>query len=331
MANALVRELLKRAGSVWNMYGPTETTVWSSCYRITDGDESILIGRPIANTQIYILDHMMQPVPIGVAGELYIGGDGVTRGYFDRPELTEKVFVPDPFRLGARFYRTGDLARVRSDGNFEYITRIDTQVKVRGFRIELGEIESILSQHSSVDKCVAAVREDQPGDVRLIAYVVAQNAAEIDAANLRSHLRAKLPAHMVPQQFIELTKLPLTPARKVDRKNLPAPTGDTGVALSGYVAPRSEIEETLAAIWENLIGVSSIGINENFFDIGGNSLLALRLIHRINEIFQLSLSVRQLFDMPTIGDFALSVEEALLAEINSLTDEEAEQILRDVG
>jgi amino acid adenylation domain-containing protein len=327
----LAKDLLKRAASVWNMYGPTETTVWSSCYRITDGDEPILIGRPIANTQIYILDHMMHPVPIGVAGELYIGGDGVTRGYFDRPELTEKLFVPDPFRAGARLYRTGDLARVRADGNFEYIARIDTQVKVRGFRIELGEIESVLSQHSSVDRCVATVREDRPGDVRLIAYFVAKNTAEIDAADLRDYLRAKLPGYMVPQQFIELTRLPLTPAGKVDHKNLPAPAGDTAVASSEYVAPRSETEETLTAIWQNLIGVSCIGINDNFFDIGGNSLLALRLIYRINEIFQLDLSVRQLFDMPNIADFALSVEEALFEEINSLTDEEAEQILRDEG
>lgn len=327
----LVKELLTRAGSVWNMYGPTETTVWSSCYQITDGDAPILIGRPIANTQIYILDHLLQPVPVGVAGELHIGGDGVTRGYLDRPELTDKQFIPDPFRLDnhARFYKTGDLARIRSDGNLEYIARIGTQVKVRGFRIELGEIESILSEHQAVEKCVASVREDQPGDVRLISYIVAKDSEKIDAASLRSHLRAKLPDYMVPQQFITLDELPLTPAGKVDRKNLPKPVGDLTMTSSEYVAPNNQVEEILAGIWQELLGVNRISIEENFFTIGGNSLIALRLIHRINDNFQLNLPVRQLFETPTVNELASSVETALLEEINSLTDEEAEQLLKE--
>jgi amino acid adenylation domain-containing protein len=329
----LVKELLPRTGSVWNMYGPTETTVWSSCYHITDGEGPILIGRPIANTQIYILDRFMQPVPIGVPGELHIGGDGVTRGYLNRAELTEKQFVPDPFRSdpGARLYKTGDLARFRPDGNCEYLSRIDTQVKVRGFRIELGEIESVLSDHPSLDKCVAAVREDQPGDVRLVGYIVPRNGREVAVSDLRSHLKTKLPDYMVPQHFVELEEFPLTPAGKVDRKNLPAPDGEGSLSATEYVAPRNETEEALATIWQDLIGVSRIGIHENFFDIGGHSLLALQLISQVNQAFHLQLPLRQLFDTPTIAEFALSVENILFDEINSLTDEEAEKLLRAGG
>jgi amino acid adenylation domain-containing protein len=327
----LVKELLTRAGSVWNMYGPTETTVWSSCYQITDGDDPVLIGQPIANTQTYILDHLLQPVPIGVSGELHIGGDGVTRGYLDRPELTEKQFIPDPFRSenNARLYKTGDLARIRSDGNLEYVARIGTQVKVRGFRIELGEIESILSEHRSVNKCVASVREDQPGDVRLIAYIVAKDSEEISTTSIRKHLRNKLPEYMVPQHYIALEELPLTPAGKVDRKNLPKPERDFAMESSEYVAPNNEIEEILAGIWQELLGVNRIGIDENFFDIGGNSLIALRLMHRINDNFQVNLPVRQLFETPSVSELASSVETVLLEEINALTDEEAEQLLKE--
>ena len=325
----LPKKLLPRAGSVWNMYGPTETTVWSSCYRITDGDTPILIGRPIDNTQVYILDRHMQPVPIGVTGELYIGGDGVTRGYLHRPELTKKQFVPDPFRSdhGARFYKTGDLTRFRPDGHLEWLSRMDTQVKVRGFRIELGEIESVLSAHPSVDKCAAAVREDQPGDVRLVGYIVVKDGEEARASDLRSHLRSQLPDYMVPQHFIELEELPLTPAGKVDRKHLPTLFSDGAITDAEYVAPRNETEEMLATMWQEVIGVRQIGTHENFFDIGGNSLLALQLIFRISQTFRLQLPLRQLFDTPTIIEFALSVENILFEEINSLTDEEAEKLL----
>ncbi len=327
----LAKELLSRVGSVWNMYGPTETTVWSSCYRITDGEDPILIGRPIANTQMYILDRLMHPVPIGVAGELHIGGDGVTRGYLNRPELTEKQFVPDPFRsdAGARLYKTGDLVRFRPDGNLEYLSRLDTQVKVRGFRIELGEIESVLSDHPLVDECVVTVREDQPGDVRLVGYNVVKAGMEMTASDLRTHLRTKLPDYMIPQHFVQLEELPLTPAGKVDRKNLPAPDSEGSLSSTDeYVAPRNETEETLASIWRDVIGVSRVGIHDNFFDIGGHSLLALRLISRINQAYQLKLPLRQLFDMPTILEFALSVENIVFGEVDSLTEEEAEQLLR---
>ncbi|MCP4259970.1 MAG: non-ribosomal peptide synthetase, partial [Planctomycetes bacterium] len=198
------------------------------------------------------------------------------------------------------------------------------------FRIELGEIESVLSDHSSVDKCVAAVREDQPGDVRLVGYIVAKAGMEATASDLRIHLRTKLPDYMVPQHFVELEELPLTPAGKVDRKNLPAPDSEGSLSATEYVAPCNETEEALANIWQDVIGVSRIGIHDNFFDIGGHSLLALQLISQVNQAFQLQLPLRQLFDTPTIAEFALSVEDILFDEINSLTDEETEKLLMDV-
>ncbi|MCP4260582.1 MAG: amino acid adenylation domain-containing protein, partial [Planctomycetes bacterium] len=307
----LLKDLLPRAGSVWNMYGPTETTVWSSCYHITDSEGPILIGRPIANTQIYILDRLMQPVPIGVPGELHIGGDGVTWGYLNRPELTEKQFVPDPFRSdpGARLYKTGDLARFRPDGNLEYLSRIDTQVKVRGFRIELGEIESVLSDHSSVDKCVAAVREDQPGDVRLVGYIVAKADMEVAVSDLRNHLKTKLPDYMVPQHFVELEELPLTPAGKVDRKNLPPPDQTSAYRIDEYVAPHDVLELQLTKLWEKTIGVSPISVTDNFFDIGGHSLLAVRLFSRIEKTIGAKLPLALLYQASTIEQLAVFLKE----------------------
>lgn len=324
----LVKDLVPRVASVWNMYGPTETTVWSSCYRIEDPDAPVLIGRPIANTQIYILDHLMQPVPIGVAGELHIGGKGVTRGYLERPDLTKTQFVPDPFspEPGALLYRTGDLARFRSDGNLEYISRIDTQVKVRGFRIELGEIESVLASHSTVSKCVAAVREDQPGDTRLVGYIVPVDKTEIDASGLRKYLRTKLPDYMVPQHFVILNDVPLTPAGKIDRKHLPAPAGNIATSAQS-IAPRNETESLLAILWQEAMGIETVGVNESFFEIGGNSILALQLIHKINESFQVEMPLRKLFDAPTIMEFVPAIEDYLLTQIDSLTDEEAQRLL----
>ena len=307
----LPKKLLPRAGSVWNMYGPTETTVWSSCYRITDGDTPILIGRPIDNTQVYILDRHMQPVPIGVTGELYIGGDGVTQGYLHRPELTKKQFVPDPFRSdhGARFYKTGDLTRFRPDGHLEWLSRMDTQVKVRGFRIELGEIESVLSAHPSVDKCAAAVREDQPGDVRLVGYIVVKDGEEARASDLRSHLRSQLPDYMVPQHFIELEELPLTPAGKVDRKHLPVPDQALSHGTDGFVAPRDPLELQLTKLWEKTIGSSPISVTDNFFDIGGHSLLAVRLFSSIEKMTGTKLPLALLYQAPTIEQLSVFLKE----------------------
>ena len=302
----LVKELLTRAGSVWNMYGPTETTVWSSCYQITDGDAPILIGRPIANTQIYILDRLMQPVPIGVAGELYIGGDGVTRGYLDRSELTQKHFLPDPFlpEKYERIYKTGDLARVRSDGNFEYIARIGTQVKVRGFRIELGEIESVLSEHPSVEKCVATVNEVTPGDVGIIGYVVRRGSDELDLSSIRHHLRTKLPDYMIPQHFMGLGAFPLTPAGKVDRKNLPVPERDRSSLDQAYVTPSNDLEKTITAIWQDVLKFDKIGVQDNFFDLGGHSLLLAQVHSKLRQELSTEIKMLELFQYPTIGSLA---------------------------
>ncbi len=302
----LVRALMTRAGSVWNMYGPTETTVWSSCCQITDGDAPILVGRPIANTQIYILDRLMQPVPIGVAGELHIGGDGVTRGYLDRPELTEKQFVPDPFlpEKYDRIYKTGDLARVRPDGNFEYIARIGTQVKVRGFRIELGEIESVLSEHPSVEKCVVTVNEITPGDVSIIGYVVGQEAEELDVASLRNHLKTKLPDYMVPQHFMVLESLPLTPAGKVDRKNLPVPERNRSSLEQAYVTPSSDLERAISAAWQDVLKLDKIGIQDNFFDLGGHSLLLAQVHNKLRKKLSTEVSMLEMFQYPTIASLA---------------------------
>lgn len=302
----LVKALLTRAGSVWNMYGPTETTVWSSCYQITDGDAPILIGRPIANTQIYILDRLMQPVPTGVAGELYIGGDGVTRGYLDRPELTEKQFIPDPFQSEKyeRIYKTGDLAIVHPDGYFEYIARIGTQVKVRGFRIELGEIESVLSEHPSIEKCVATVDEVTPGNVGIIGYVVSSGGNGLDVASLRNHLRTKLPDYMIPQHFMVLDSFPLTPAGKVDRKNLPVPERDRSSLEQAYVTPSSDLEKTITAAWQDVLKIGKIGIQDNFFDLGGHSLLLAQVHGKLRKIISADVTMLELFRYPTISSLA---------------------------
>jgi acyl carrier protein len=248
----------------------------------------------------------MQPVPVGVPGELHIGGDGVTRGYLNRLELTEKQFVPDLFRSiqGARLYKTGDLARFRSDGNLEYLSRIDTQVKVRGFRIELGEIESVLSDHPSVDKCVATVREDSPGDVRLIGYIVAKDKNALDVTSLRNHLRIKLPDYMIPQHFIDLEALPLTPAGKVDRKNLPAPEKDRSKLKPAYVAPSNDFERAITAIWQDVLKIEKIGIDDNFFDLGGHSLRLAQVHSKLRKEISANIKMLELFRYPTIGSLA---------------------------
>ncbi len=307
----LLKELLPRAGSVWNMYGPTETTVWSTCFRITDSQSPILIGRPIANTQVYILDRLMQPVPVGVPGELYIGGNGVTPGYLNLPDLTQKQFLPDPFSLdqGARLYKTGDLARFRPDGNLEYLSRIDTQVKVRGFRIELGEIESVLNEHPSVDKCAAAVCEEQPGDMRMVAFIVPKAGMDPTASNLRKHLQNRLPDYMIPQHFVLLEELPLTPAGKIDRKNLPVAEIRESPAPAEYAAPRNKTEELLTGIWQNITGLSCIGIHDDFFDIGGHSLLAVRLFSAIEKKLGVRLPLALLYQASTIEQMSQFIKE----------------------
>lgn len=280
--------LIENCGSVWNMYGPTETTVWSTAYRLTREAPLPLIGRPLANTTVYILDRHREPVPVGIAGELYIGGSGVTRGYLQRPELTEERYLENCFTpgQGKRLYRTGDLARYRQDGNIEHLGRMDFQVKLRGYRIELGEIEAALTRQESVHNAVVMVREDKPGDQRLVAYVILSDAVspveDLNEAHLRSRLRAFLPAYMIPSIFVFVESFPLTPSGKVDRKALPAP-GFRRQGDEGYIAPCTELEKKLSAIWCEVLDIDRVSIDSNFFDIGGHSLLAINAIVRFKE------------------------------------------------
>ncbi len=308
----LADRLLGVAGELWNLYGPTETTVWSTVERVLPGAEPITIGRPLDNTEVYVVDRRMQLLPPGVPGELLIGGLGVARGYLARPELTAEKFIPDAFgpRPGHRLYRTGDLARRRRDGRVEVIGRIDHQVKLRGFRIELGEIEAVLDALPVLRQSVVVCREDRPGDKRLVAYVVARDPAVApDTASLRAELKTRLPDYMLPSAILVLAELPLTPNGKVDRRALPAPEGEAGAAAE-YVAPRSAEEENLAALWAEVLGRERVGIHDDFFDLGGHSLLATQLIARVQKCFGGEVPLRLLFEAPTVAAFA----ERLLAE-----------------
>ena len=275
-----------------NGYGPTETTTFATTYEITsvaEGAPNIPIGRPIANTRVYILDGRGQPVPIGVAGELYIGGAGVARGYLKRPELTAERFLADPFagEPEARMYRTGDLGRWLEDGNIEFLGRNDFQVKIRGFRIELGEIEARLVEHPAVREAVVLVRENTPGDKQLVAYytdaeVQVAGQEPVDAELLRSYLATTLPDYMVPAAYVRLESLPLTPNGKLDRKALPAPDTDA-YSSRGYEPPQGEVETKLAAIWADVLKLDRMGRHDNFFALGGHSLLAVTLIERMRR------------------------------------------------
>jgi amino acid adenylation domain-containing protein len=292
LALDLARALLERVGGLWNMYGPTETTVWSTCWRVTQPEAGICIGRPIANTQVHVLDAAGQCCPIGVPGEIYIGGDGVALGYLRRPELTDERFVRDIADPAARMYRTGDLGRWRHDGQLEHLGRLDHQVKIRGHRIELGEIEAQLASHAAVARAVVIAREDRPGDVRLVAYVVPRGAMPA-ATELRDHLRTSLPQYMLPQHFVQMQALPLLPNGKLDRTQLPAPGP---VLHEAPVKPTldTDQERAIAEVWSRLLGVDSVARNDNFFDLGGHSLLAMRAVSEIEAAIGLRLSPRRL-------------------------------------
>jgi amino acid adenylation domain-containing protein len=303
MPRELALELLKRVASLWNMYGPTETTVWSTTCQISSADGPIAIGRPIANTEIYILDKHLQPVPVGVPGELYIGGEGIARGYLNRPDLTAEKFLPNPFvQQGStgRVYKTGDLARYRANGEIECLGRIDHQVKVRGFRIELGEIESVLGEYPGVRQNVVVAREDTPGDKQLVAYVVVGQGYSLAADSLRNFLKQKLPDYMLPSRFMFLDTLPLTPNGKVDRKALPTPTQQGFTQEREYVPPRNTIESQLVKIWESILNIRPVGVKENFFELGGHSLLVGKLIRRIEQAFGHRLSMAAIFEARTV-------------------------------
>jgi natural product biosynthesis luciferase-like monooxygenase protein len=291
-----------RASTITNMYGPTETTVWSTTHRLGDGEVNVPIGKPIANTSLYITDAKRRPLPAGVAGELFIGGLGVARGYFQRPELTEERFVPDPFSLllGARMYRTGDRARWRHDGVMEFLGRADFQVKVRGYRIEPGEIEALVRQTPGVNECVVMLREDRPGDQRLVAYVVPAPRTRIDAQGIRDTLRAQLPEYMVPAHVLAIDELPLTPNRKIDRKALPAPDAGGHAPALESAKPESEIDKQIAEVWQEMLGREGVGVDDNFFDLGGHSLLVVRVHRKLQEVLGRSLALTDLYRFPTI-------------------------------
>jgi len=303
----LADKLLPRCGSLWNMYGPTETTIWSAVYRVEAGGEgTVPIGGPLANTQFYIVDEQMQPVPIGQEGQLLIGGDGLARGYQNRPELTAEKFIPDVFsrREGARLYQTGDLARYMRDGNIAFLGRIDHQVKIRGYRIELGEIESVLAIHPSVHHCVVVAREDTPGDKRLVVYMVPSRDQRPVSRMLREFLSGKLPDYMMPSAFVVLDAMPLTPNGKVDRKALPLPTRDNSAIEREFVAPRNALEKQLVGIWESILGIAPIGVTDNVFDLGVNSLIAAQLFARIEKTIGSKLPPAPLFQAPTVESLA---------------------------
>ncbi len=297
-----------------NGYGPTEGTTFTCCHPMTDASQvgqTVPIGRPIANTRVYVLDGHRQLVPIGVPGELCIGGDGVARGYFGRPDLTAARFVPNPFdESGERLYRTGDLARYRPDGVIEFLGRIDDQVKIRGHRVEPGEIEAVLVEHHAVQDAVVVASEDRAGHKRLVAYVVPHHGDEPTGAELRSHLKATLPDYMVPTAFVVMDVLPLTANGKVDRSLLPPPPWDLGAARP-TVAPRTPLEERLAAIWTEVLGVDRVGIDDDFFERGGHSLTATQLVARVRDEFGVDLKLTALFDAPTLTGFAMILGDRL--------------------
>jgi len=326
---ALVGRLyaLTAVEKVYDLYGPTETTTYSTCaLRTADGPATI--GRPIANTQVYLLDRHLQPVPPGVPGEVCIGGAGLARGYLHRPELTQEKFVS--LSVGeapvARFYRTGDLARHRPDGELELLGRLDHQVKIRGYRIEPGEIATALAQHPTVRDCLVLAREDAPGDRRLVAYVVPADEGKPAGADLREALAHQLPDYMIPSAFVLLDRLPRTPNGKVDRAALPAPGSDRPDLPEACTAPRNTTEEALAEIWCAVLGLKQVGVHDNFFDLGGHSLLVAQVLARVRQAFAVRLTLRHAFEAPTIVQLAVTVEEALVAEIKALSDEEATRL-----
>ncbi|HEX8189934.1 MAG TPA: amino acid adenylation domain-containing protein, partial [Pyrinomonadaceae bacterium] len=302
-----------------NEYGPTETVVGCAVHEVGAGGGAggaVPIGRPIANTQLYVLDRFLEPAAAGVTGELYVGGEGLARGYLGRPGATAERFVPHPFSQepGARLYRTGDLARHLPDGELEFIGRADEQVKIRGYRIELGEIEAVLSEHEVVREAVVVAREEAGGERRLVAYFVTAGGQEADAAELRAHLRGRLPEYMVPSAFVQLDEMPLTPNGKVDRRALPAP-GQAGAGKAGLLAPRTAVEEILVGIWNNVLRVGEVGVNANFFELGGHSLLATQLMVRVRESFGVEILLRDFFNSPTVGALAELVEREMRAGV----------------
>jgi len=312
----LATRLCQRGVALWNMYGPTETTIWSAAAPLSEGTLPAL-GAPFAETTLRVVDRNLRPVPIGVAGELYIGGRGLARGYLNRPGVTAARFVPDPFdENGARLYRTGDLARWTQDGQLTYLGRIDHQVKIRGFRIELGEIEAQLAAQAGVREAIVSAQESVQG-TRLIAYVTAHAGQVLDAQALRTALATVLPAHMVPSAILVLDVLPLTPNGKIDRKALPA----ADYQEKEYEAPQGEIEETLARIWTTVLGAAQISRHDDFFALGGHSLLAMKVQRDVTALLHLDVPLRTFFARTALHDLAQACAEAREQQGDAIHDD----------
>lgn len=343
LAQDLAHTLTANGAKVWNLYGPTETTIWS-CRKLLKPGAQVTLGRALGNTSVYVLDRAFQPVPVGVCGELFIGGAGVARGYRGRPDLTTERFVPDPFagQPTARLYRTGDLVRLRADGDLEFVGRADHQVKVRGFRIELGEIDAVLRSHEAIRDVATIVWGSSDAERRLVAYVVpsAPLPQEQLIQRLREHARASLPDYMVPSSIVPLEAIPLTPNLKVDRAALPDPRTASVQVSSEYVAPRTETEARVASIWARLLSCERVGVHDNFFELGGNSLLAGQLIQELDRAFGVHVPMREIFIDATVVNLATVVEAGLKQSsqtedhqlntlLDKLSDEEVEALLND--
>ncbi|TGV01516.1 non-ribosomal peptide synthetase, partial [Mesorhizobium sp. M00.F.Ca.ET.186.01.1.1] len=290
LPNTLAQSLyaLGHVQKVFNLYGPSEDTTYSTYVQVTKGAKTEpTIGRPLSNTQAYVLDAKLQPVPLGLPGELYLGGDGLARGYLKRPKMTAERFLPNPFHPDphARMYSTGDLVRYLPDGQLEYLGRIDHQVKIRGYRIELGELEAVLRSHPQIKEAVVVAKEDMLGEKRLVAYITTKDGECGDRAVLTSWAKAKLPEFMVPSFFVWLVAMPLTPNGKIDRKQLPEPEWGQVASAAGYVAPRNQTEVLVASIWAGVLGIGQVGVHDNFFELAGHSLLATRVASRLRETF----------------------------------------------
>jgi amino acid adenylation domain-containing protein len=339
----LVREI-QNAGTVekvYDLYGPSEDTTYST-KALREGDGPEIIGRPISNTQAYLLDRNLEPVPIGVSGEVYLGGEGIARGYYNRPELTAESFIPNPFdrKPGSRLYKTGDVARYLPDGTIQYLGRLDHQVKIRGYRIELGEIETTLNQLTGIKEAVVVAREDEPGDIRIVAYVVPEEEP-LSPPDLREFLKQTLPEYMVPAAFVELGEVPLTPNGKLDRQALPKPTGSLTGLETKFLAPRNPVEKVLAKIWSEVLGLERVGARDNFYELGGHSLLATQVVARVGQTFEVELPLRVFFENPTVAGLTEVLENCdtvpgrvsaiakILEQIDAMDAEEIHKMLHD--
>ena len=330
---AVAPELIAEMQAAWGtadvrvLYGPTEATIICASYEVSRQGtiNHQMIGRPLPNTLLRILDGKGKLVPIGVDGEICIGGAGVARGYWRSADLTAAKFVSD--QDGMRIYRTGDRGRYLPDGNIEFTGRIDEQVKVRGFRIELGEIESVLTEHESVRDAVVIALDDKGSEKRLVAYIVTAPGTARNVSDLRSHLKSRLPDYMIPSAFVYLDALPLTRHGKIDRRALPTPDAERPSLAEAFVEPQTPAEKSLAAIWTKLLGINRIGINDNYFELGGDSLLATQLASQVRNVFEVELPLVELFRHPTLAEMATSIEEAIIEQMEDISDEEAEQLL----